>query len=76
MLPGKIIGWMVPNRGEAGKEVMVLGMLRDGCFLVFVPELSYPVVISGVISRVGSRGWWLDGQRAPYSFLCCFHRRE
>lgn len=72
MLPGKIIEWMVPNRGEAGKEVMVLGMLRDGCFLVFVPELSG----SGVISRVGSRGWWLDGQRAPYSFLCCFCRRE
>lgn len=72
MLPGKIIGWMVPNRGEAGKEVMVLGMLRDGCFLSFVAELSG----LGVISRVGSRGWWLDGQRAPYSFLCCFHRRE
>lgn len=72
MLPGKIIGWMVPNRGEAGKEVMVLGMLRDGCFLGFVAELSG----LGVISRVGSRGWWLDGQRAPYSFLCCFHRRE
>lgn len=72
MLPGKIIGWMVPNRGEAGKEVMVLGMLRDGCFLGFVPELSG----LGVISRVGTRGWWLDSQRTPYSFLCCFHRRE